>query len=420
MATDPEQPTLVEQLTIERLVVTDVEVLDVLARYPEEDRDSVIQHMLSVGARGLRSMGLSVGLDDIDGSIRRSFASAAADAQRELAATLETIVEQAQHQLDPTRLDSPAAQTLAQLERWRDDLTADLDPTHPDSSPARMLKRLDQTIGAEGELEGRLRALLDPHGEDSAVAGLAMVFTKRIAEVRDLIIEERGRRLEARRGTSKGVAFEDALVDLLREAAAPHGWLVEHTGSVTGSLHGNAKVGDFVVHLGDDRRIVIEAKKSARVALTGADGILAELDRAMANRSAEFSICVSAEAAFPKEVGVFGVYGNRILVVDDGDGAMLGVALRWARLTLAAHADSGSRSELDRELIGDRLQRLRNLAKRFSGTKRSLTQISSSVDDVRQTLDAIRLEVLDHLNDLESHLLERPSNVVQLAPVEAR
>ncbi len=365
-------------------------------------------------------MGLSVGLDDIDGSIKRSLEAATTEAQRELTHTLEAIVDRAHAQLDPTRLDSPAARTLAQLEQWRADLSQVLDPTRPDSSPGRLLSMLDRAIGSEGELELRLRTLLDPAGDDSAVGTLTSQLTSRISEVRDLILEERGRRNEADRGTQKGVAFEDTLESALRIAAAPHGWAVERTGAVTGSLHADSKVGDFVVHLDDDHRIVIEAKKTSRIGLMGADGILAELDRAMANRSADFAICVSADNAFPGEVGMFGVYGNRILVVDDGDGAMLGVALRWARLSVALRDEHASRTELDRVLITDRLQRLRNLAKRFSGTKRSLTQISASIEDVRQSLDAIRLEVTDHLNDLESHLLGRPSNVVPLAPVESR
>lgn len=407
------------ELIIDRLVIRDAAVVDLLNRYPADERDDAVADMLSIGARGLLSMGLSVGLDEIDSHIQRSLAAATATAQRDLAATLEAIVERAHRQLDPAQLDSPAARTLAQLEQWRAELTATLDPSHPDTNPGRLLGMLDKSIGADGDLELRLRQLLDPSGHDSAVGGLATLFTARLNEVRDLILEDRGRRQEAERGTQKGLGFEDILEAALREVAAPHGWRVARTGSRPGSLHADAKVGDFVVEFEDDHRVVIEAKKTARVGLTGTDGILAELDRAIANRDADYAICVSAEDAFPGEVGLFNVYGNRALVVDDGDGSMLGVALRWARLALSAQDERSSRAELDRELVADRLQRLRNLAKRFSGTKRSLTQISTSVDDVRQSLDALRLEVLDHLNDLESHLLDRPVNVVRLAPVES-
>jgi hypothetical protein len=47
-----------------------------------------------------------------------------------------------------------------------------------------------------------------------------------------------------------------------------------------------AKVGDAALTLPDGTRIAIEAKDSAKVGLTGKDGILEELGRAMANRDA--------------------------------------------------------------------------------------------------------------------------------------
>ena len=50
-------------------------------------------------------------------------------------------------------------------------------------------------------------------------------------------------------------------------------------------------------------------------------------DQAMHNRNADWAICISHDEAFPAEVGSFNVYGNRILVVDPGDGTLTGVAI---------------------------------------------------------------------------------------------
>ena len=406
-------------LVVEHLVIDDPEVLHVLGRYPEDEHGAVVAHMLAVGARGLRSMGLSVGLDDIDSRVRRSFEEAATRAQVALAEALQDIVDRATHELDPQRIDSAAGQTLGELDRWRRQLLDGLDPERPESHPGRLLSMLEETVGEHGALELRIRQLLDPHGSDSASAALATALTARLAEVRDLIAEDRGRRQEAARGTQKGVEFEDVLETRLRELAAVHGWWVERTSAAAGALHADSKVGDLVVHLDDQTRIVVEAKTTARITLTGPRGILSELDRAMVNRRADMAVCVSAEDAFPTEVGAFGVYGDRILTVDDGTGAMLAVALRWARFSLAMKSDRSATDEVDREAVAERLQRIRGLIKRFSGTKRSLTQISNSVDEVRQSLDVIRVDVVDQLNELDNLVARRSSNVIKLAPVES-
>jgi hypothetical protein len=166
-------------------------------------------------------------------------------------------------------------------------------------------------------------------------------------------------------------------------------------------------VGDFVVALPSDRRIVIEAKNTGRINLTGRDGILEELDRAMANRSADFAICVSARDAFPKEVGPLGVYGERILIVDEGDGTMLAVALRIAEMMLDKSADRKT-ADIDRGFLNDRVQRLRQLAQLFTNNRRSLTDIKTSVENVHGSLEQIRSELLFLVDEI-SHEIDRSS-----------
>jgi hypothetical protein len=180
------------------------------------------------------------------------------------------------------------------------------------------------------------------------------------------------------------------------------GALVERTSTLGGSLAGDAIVGDFVVEFPEGERIVVEAKNTRSLSLTGRDGILAQLDRAIDNRDARMAVCVSATDAFPAEVGVFGVYGNRILVVDDGDGTMLGVALRWGRLFSAAARTN--RPDIDLVAIDERLDRIRMLAQRFSTNRRALTDIAGSVEKVRDGLDEMRRELLEFVDDATSEV----------------
>ena len=156
----------------------------------------------------------------------------------------------------------------------------------------------------------------------------------------------------------------------------------------------------FDYRLSDGDRIAVEAKNQAQLNLTGRDGILAELDRAMANREAAVAVCISGRDAFPGEVGTFGVYGDRILAVDDGDGTMTAVALRWALASMARRRNDPG-ATVDVAALGEHLDRIRTLADRFRTTRRSLTDIGKSVDSVRDALAAMRTDLLDLVDEMQ-------------------
>jgi hypothetical protein len=230
--------------------------------------------------------------------------------------------------------------------------------------------------------------------------------------MRDLIVGTDERAAEAARGTAKGLEYEEEVVTDLRAAAVEiGGCTVEATGLVTGGLDARSKVGDAVLALPDGSRITIEAKNANRITLTGRDGILEELDRAMANRDASWAICISKEDAYPAEVGAFGIYGNRILIVDDGDGVLLRVALRWIQACTGAGTVEGASIDLDAVRGG--LDRLRALAQRFSGAKRALAGVRSSVDQVRSEIDALRVDLLDLVDDLYMSVRAGASGAVE-------
>jgi hypothetical protein len=249
--------------------------------------------------------------------------------------------------------------------------------------------------------------MLDPDADGSALARLSQSIDERFGELRDLLMRERGKQTESDRGTRKGFDYEDVIEEVLRESLRSSGCVVERTGRVKGDLGAETLVGDFVVALASGRRLVIEAKNAARINLTGKDGILEELDRAMANRSADFGICVSARDAFPKEVGPLGVYGDRILIVDEGDGTMLAVALRLAETILERSTDRKT-ADIDRGFVQDRMLRLRQLAQLFTNNRRSLTDIKTSVDNVHGSLEQIRAELLSLVDEI-SYELDRSS-----------
>lgn len=385
---------------IDGLVVEDPGLAELLRAQPEDRWEEIVERALVVGVRGLLTMGLGIDLGEVDARVRRTVEEVTSEASRQVEAVLRTAERAFTEQFDPRQRSSVVGQALEEFGAWRDRFLQGFDPDYADSHTARFLDQLTELLGPQGLLETRIRAALDPDADGSALGRLSRTIDGRFTELRDLLVGEEKRAQEARRGTAKGFVFEDVVEEHLRSLArAVGGCVVERTGHLPGELGSEATVGDFVFVLPTGQRLVVEAKNAARIDLTGEEGILAELDRAKANRRASVAVCVSAGDAFPKEVGSFGVYGDRVLVVDDGEGTMLSVAIRTAEL-LAGAAGPGPAASLDPQMVLDRLEGVRGLAQLFSSNHRRLTEIGASVKKVQDSLASMRIQLLEQLDDL--------------------
>lgn len=388
-----------DTVTIDGLTVEDPSLARLVAGEVEEHRPELLRRVIETGARGVLSMGVGIDLGELDDRVRHTVSAFTAEAEtvvRSLLAEAQVAIETT---LDPDHRQSAMARVYSEFTAWRDGFLRHVDPEYVDGHAGRLVERLTTLLGPDGPLEQRLAEALDPGSDASGLGLLAAGIDRRFTEIRDLIVEERGRRREAERGTRKGFEFEDELEDALREACRPLGAIVERTSDAGGLTSIDSLVGDFVVTLADGARLVIEAKHVSSIGLTGAEGILSELDRAMANRAADVAVCISKVNAFPREVGPFAVYGNRILVVDDGEGTMLRVALRWA--TLLTSTGSAGNEEIDVDAVSERLERIRHLAQLFKANRRALTGITGSVEQVRASLDGMRSELMELLDDID-------------------
>jgi hypothetical protein len=398
-----------DRVTIDGFSVEDRAVAAGLRESSEADMEKSVKRMLSVGAAGISAMRLGLDLAELDQQVRRSFDSAADAA----GLRFEGMIDQIGRQLDTGRRDSMLGGALDQLGRYRDDLGRHLDPALPDSHSGRLLASLEGLFADGGTFQRRMESMLSPESGSHLSAALGSLRDE-LAGLRESLAEDRGRRVESERGTAKGVEFEVAVDSLLRSLAAPIGAIVEHTGRASGEV-GGGLVGDHVMELCNGRRLVVESKNVQSLGLNGSGGILAELDRAMANRRAEFAICVSARPAFPAEVGAFNLYGNRLLVVDDGEGTLLSVAVRWAVSTLTEWS-----ANLDRKAVADQLQRLQAFASRFASQRAALTEVIKSVERIRDSFGDMRGELLSLAGDLERELgAQSQGDVIELHPPQA-
>lgn len=381
-------------IKIDGLVTEDRALGALLAANDESEWGRLVDRALGVGAHGLLTMGVDVGLGAVRDQVRREVDEATRLAEERVAGMLDAAEQAYRRQLDPELRSSLLSRSLKEFHDWRTEFFSSMDVDRAGSVGGRMVERLEALVGDGGTLEAHLTRALDPAADGSGLGAVRDAVLAEIRELRDAVYTDRGRQAESAQGTRKGFAYEDVVEERVREwAAGVGGCIVERTSADRGSLGTDALVGDVVVTIPDGCRVVVEAKNTTRIDLAGA-GILAELDRAMSNRGAEIGICVSANDAFPAEVGTFAIYGNRILVVDDGSERLLDVALRVAAL-LATVARRSDDAAIDRAALLDKLDRIRRLAKRFSATKRTLTDAQSGIELAKQGIDALRSELIE-------------------------
>jgi hypothetical protein len=391
-----------DHVVVERLRLDDPMVVDLMAAVEPDRRTDELRSTISLGARGLAAMGGRATAHHVGEVVERLLADTSRRTEDQVGEILAEGRKALRESLDPELRTSVTSRTVDALSHLHDRTLSLLDPDHRESHTARFVAELNAALGPAGRLEEVLAGALDPDAADSAMGRVVDALERRLRELRDLIVGEASRREESARGTAKGVEFEDVVEHALRtEAGLLGGAIVERTGTVAGALGAGAVVGDFVVSLPCGTTVVVEAKHSARISLRGSDGILEELDRAMVNRGATWAVCVSHDEAYPAEVGPFGVYGNRVLITDDGDGSLIRLALRW--ITAAARAGSTG-SPTDIESIRHGIERLRGLATRFSRSKRSLAAVRSSIDELRNQLDELRTDLIDTVDDLALHV----------------
>jgi hypothetical protein len=194
---------------------------------------------------------------------------------------------------------------------------------------------------------------------------------------------------ERERGTAKGRTFEEAVADAVDAIAVAQGDVAEAVGDLK---EATGKVGDIVVAIDECNgpargRIVIEAKDS-RLSKPKA---LEELDRALAERSADFAILViPSPEHLPARTHELREYnGDKLIVAFDPElGSLsLEVAYRLARTRVlmkrseADGIDAGAVSDtVERALAA--LTEERRIKNQLSGAKTSIDKAYGYVEDM--------------------------------------
>jgi hypothetical protein len=205
---------------------------------------------------------------------------------------------------------------------------------------------------------------------------------------------------ERERGTAKGRAFEEAVADALDAIALTQGDVAEAVGD---QKEATGKVGDIVVAIdacnGPARgRIVIEAKDS-RLSKPKA---LEELDRAIAERSADFAVLVvPTDEELPAKLEPLREYnGDKMVVALDPDAGSLPLeyAYRIARArVLMKRSDADG---VDAEAVraaGERalaaLNDERKIKNQLTGAKTGIDKAYALVEEMSARVRALLQEI---------------------------
>ena len=259
---------------------------------------------------------------------------------------------------------------------------------------------LDRQFGQDGKV---VKEIFNPDIEGTPLNKLKNALHVDLSEIKDKITERKGYEDAAKKGTQKGVEFEDACEPHIRSMAKIYSDMVESTGNAAGDL-GKSRKGDFVVMIeGTEKKIVFEMKHRDSIVRPT---IMSDLDEAMENRRAEYGVLVSRNRdALPMEVGWFNEYGGNKLVcavseTDDDPESMwvLEIAYQWARRRVT----SGSEKELgvDPEAVTQGVREIEASLGRMKKVTAQCKVISQSTEKIEGVMKDEERKIMDRINDI--------------------
>jgi hypothetical protein len=209
------------------------------------------------------------------------------------------------------------------------------------------------------------------------------------------------------RSTAKGRPYEEAVAEAVDAIARGQGDDCDAVGDFRGL---GGRKGDVVVDIdgcaGAPRgRIVFEAKNSRR----SRKEALAELEEAMATRSADYGVwVVPAEDKLParapalREVG-----GDKLFVVfDPEDGARLALEVAYSLARARVLMAKGGVEGLDTAALRAEAERALGAMEDVRRVKLHLTNASSGIEEARRVVEAMAERVRGHLAQIEALLTD--------------
>ncbi len=251
---------------------------------------------------------------------------------------------------------------------------------------------------AAGRSDATQRALLQKLGE----------LQKELQALRDEKDKLDEIEAERERGTAKGRTFEESVFEAVDGIAAAQGDDAEAVGDVR---EATGKVGDIVVALdacnGPPRgRIVVEAK-DRRLSRPAA---LAELDKAMTERSADFAVLVvpTGEEVPAKLEPLREYNGDKLVVALDGDGGTLALELGYRLARARVLMKRSDADGIDADALRVAVERALGALADERKVKQQLTGAKGNIERAYGLVESMAGRVRDHLCEIDT--IVRPAD----------
>jgi hypothetical protein len=246
------------------------------------------------------------------------------------------------------------------------------------------------------------RAEQRQHATQQALLGQMAQLEKQLQALRDEKEKLEAVDAERERGTAKGRSFEQLVADALDGLALGQGDDAEAVGDLKGA---GGKTGDVVVSIdacnGPARGSIVFEAKDRRLSKPGA---LAELERALEQRSADFAVLVvPTEDEIPAKLQALREYNGDKMVValdpDDPAGLALDVGYRLARARVLMKR--GDVDGIDAAAVRDSVDRALQAMAEVRKVKGQLTGAKSSIDTAYEIIEAMAARVRQQLEEID-------------------
>jgi hypothetical protein len=219
---------------------------------------------------------------------------------------------------------------------------------------------------------------------------------------------------EREKGTAKGRTFEESVFEALDRIALSQGDVAEAVGDLR---EATGKVGDIVVAIdgcnGPARgRVVVEAKDRK----LSSPGALAELDKAMAERSADFGVLVvPTEEEVPAKLEPLREYnGDKLVVALDPDSGTLALELGYRLARARVLMKRSDADGIDAGALRDTVERALAALAEERKVKQQLTGAKTSIDRAYELVEGMAGRVRGHLQEIDT--LVRPPEEAAALP----
>jgi hypothetical protein len=398
-----------DRLVIDGLVVEDECVVRLAGAAPDAER--LVLDALEVGARILDREQVGANAD----FVKAEFEKAARELKAEFTDRAKGVADRLDEKVDEVfgADDGVVSKVLAR--HFADE-----------SSSAVQHKMREVLADVAKQMREDMRATLTSDTQDNPIVAIQRASLKVIRDnaaeqgqhLREMAGRLEGMRLEVaelraekarleevaaerEKGTAKGRTFEEAVHDALDRIALAQGDDCEAVGDV---LEGTGKKGDVLVGIGACHgpargRIVFEVKTS-RLSKPKA---LEELDRARAQRSADFAVLVvPSEERIPARMLALREYnGDKLIVAfdpEDGSSTLalqVAYGLARARVLMAKGGGDG----VDTAAVRDAVERALGSMDEVRRIKQQLTASKTSIDkaaEIVQTMaDGVRAQLTE-------------------------